>query len=152
MAKNMEIKFPALPGVLEEIRLAVGNDMVLKFIAEYGGIIMSFPRAEKVNEQYHLSKLVGIDNARLICEIVGGGNVEVPTANVEITSYFARLYRIQGKSRNEIVIALRKVHGIRVSSAHIKTLTKHIPVKVPATNRLWGRDQSWCKPSPPASQ
>jgi hypothetical protein len=140
---------PALPPMLEAIRDRIGDRIILKFIAEFGGLEYYLPTLDRIDGDHPLARAVGLPAARRICEMFGGSVHEIPCADVELAAYWARRYRADGLSYNDIVIALRRRHGIRRSYSTVRSLTKHIQVPTDRRARRRGKPGSDALPALP---
>ena len=71
-----------LPGVLADMAEIAGVGKALEYAARFGGPAVYLPRVfdPEHPECWGLAVVFGEDDARRICERIGGGPVELPTA------------------------------------------------------------------------
>ena len=106
-----------LPPVLEEIAGAAGRDVALALAEARGGEKVYFPATP--DEAHWLTRLVGIEAARAICQLYGVRNIEIPRGPVgsahRLRARIARMLE-QGASSNDIA---------RACGVAFRTVTRH---------------------------
>lgn len=70
----------ALRGNLNEIEDACGHDVALKLVAHYGGRRLYVPNPDNLTDDSTLSKVLGLDAARIFCKAFEGALIDMPAS------------------------------------------------------------------------
>ena len=102
----------ALPQLLREIAEVTSLETAERLARHWGGQRKSIPR--RLGAEHELARLVGLFHAGRICRLIGGEQVDIPSASVILTALDAQRLADQGRSHAEIAAKLgRSVRHIR---------------------------------------
>lgn len=59
-----------LPNLVEDIRVYFGDEIADKVITNFGGVRLTVPSAEKLTEGHAFVKILGMETAKAICELL----------------------------------------------------------------------------------
>lgn len=83
--------FADLPSVLADVAREAGRGVALRLAADFGGTEIYVPR--RCGADHALAKSLGLDAARVVCRLYGGGAVEIPLGPAATASRQARRIR-----------------------------------------------------------
>lgn len=70
----------ALKGSLNAIEETCGHDAALKLVAHYGGRRLYVPNPENLTDDSTLSRVLGLDAARVFCDAFQGARIDMPAS------------------------------------------------------------------------
>lgn len=101
----VDLKPDGLPGVLRLIGEQVSMEVAIRLARSNFGGQRSYIPANPTNN-HPLSMAIGVDNAKRIGQLLGSGEVEIPSARPVLRCYEARYMRRQGFTCAQIAGAL----------------------------------------------